>query len=211
MKYNVIYTDNNWEYRNRHKIRRDGKKSSFGIGVSDRYLGGVKSTDELKSLPVQDIAEPNCALFMWAVPPCLPDAIECMDAWGFRYITIAFTWVKTNLNNGKPWFGVGSYTKSNVELCLLGMRGTLERKSHKVSQIIMQPHIRKDGKIWHSAKPPIVRDKIVELFGYLPRVELFARTCGEGWDACGLEYNNQRVEDFLDECNRTNTATSCRL
>lgn len=91
-------------------------------------------------------------------------------------------WVKKNKKSDSNFWGCGYYTRSNVEICLLAIKGKiLERKSHSVHQII-------ESKVEeHSKKPDIVRDKIIELFGDLPRIELFARQTAEGWDCWGDE------------------------
>lgn len=78
--------------------------------------------------------------------------------------------------------GMGYYTRANAEYCLLATKGkNLERKSHAVHSVIMS-HIEE-----HSKKPHEVRERIVELFGDLPRIELFAREHAKGWDCWGNE------------------------
>jgi len=79
------------------------------------------------------------------------------------------------------FFGIGSYTRSNAEVCLLGIKGKMKVISHKVSSAILSP-IRE-----HSRKPDEARERIVELFGDLPRIELFARQKFDGWDVWGNE------------------------
>jgi len=83
---------------------------------------------------------------------------------------------------------MGYYTRANSEICLLASKGkTLPRLSKKVHSVIL-------SKIeHHSKKPDIVRNKIVELFGDLPRVELFARSKTKGWDVFGNEVENSIV------------------
>ena len=113
--------------------------------------------------------------------PCLPEAFKVMDAWGFKYKTCAFTWVKVR-KDGKPISGMGSYTKANAELCLLGMRGHIKAVDKTVPQIVMA-HRR-----GHSVKPYEVSDRIVQLFGQdTSKIELFARRQVIGWDCWGDE------------------------
>lgn len=138
------------------------------------------STDEICKLPVQRITAENCALILWVTFPRLKDGIRVLEAWGFRYVTVAFNWFKTN-KSGTPFFGVGYYSKSNSEIALLGIKGKMKPASNYVSQVIVSPREE------HSKKPKIVRDKIIELFGDLPRVELFARETASGWDVWGNE------------------------
>ena len=104
-----------------------------------------------------------------------------MKEWGFKYKTCGFTWVKRNKVADTWFFGLGSWTRANAEICLLGTRGRIPRVSNKVSQVV-DTHIEE-----HSKKPAIVRDRIVELVGALPRIELFARQTVDGWDCWGNE------------------------
>ena len=113
--------------------------------------------------------------------PKLDEVFALISAWGFEYKTCAFTWVKRN-KIAPTWFwGMGRWTRANAELCLLATKGSPKRVSAGVHSIIDTPI----GK--HSAKPAIVRDRIVELCGDLPRIELFARDRVSGWDAWGNE------------------------
>lgn len=134
--------------------------------------------EDIKKLPIIDLAEDNCILFIWVTFPMLQEGLEVIKAWGFKYKTCAFNWIKTN-DDGTPFFGIGHYTKSNSELCLLAVKGRLEVKSNKVSQIILSK------KSKHSRKPHIVYSKIEEILPYNSRIELFARNKRQGWDAWG--------------------------
>lgn len=161
-KYNIIYADPPWKY-------------------STKVEYPSVSIENIQRFPINKIADDNCALFLWVTYPILPDCIETLKKWGFRYVTVAFTWIKTNKNNGKPFMGMGNWTRANAEICLLGLKGKLERKSNMVRQVILSP-LRE-----HSRKPDEVRDNIVELMGNLPRIELFARQTVSGWDCWGNE------------------------
>lgn len=130
-------------------------------------------------MPIPELAAENCALFMWVTFPYLEEQIKLFKAWGFKYRTVGFTWIKTNPKNGKPFFGVGYYTKSNAEVCLLGIKGRMKPITNSISSVIISPRGR------HSEKPAEVREKIVKLFGDLPRIELFARVTTPGWTAYG--------------------------
>ena len=171
-KYQIIYADPPWKYNSRanHKTR-------FRGGACGHYE--LMTMDEIKKLPIPDLADKNCALFMWCTFPYLERQIRLFGYWGFKYRTVGFTWVKTNSKNGKPFFGVGYYAKSNAEVCLLGLKGRLKPVSNSVSSIIISPRQR------HSQKPNEARIRIVRLFGRLPRVELFAREKAKGWDVWG--------------------------
>ena len=135
------------------------------------------------ALPIELITDENCALFLWVTAPRLFEADRVIQSWSFQYKTIAFNWVKKNKNKNDYFLGCGSYTRSNSELCLLAVKGKMYnlKKSSSVRQIC-------DAKIEkHSKKPNEIRDRIVELFGDLPRIELFAREKTPGWDVWGNE------------------------
>ena len=169
-KYNIIYADPPWAYRNMGNIQATAQA---------QY--NTMNNEDICNLPVQKICEDNCILFLWATFPKIQEALDVIKAWGFEYKTIGFNWVKTNPINGKPFFGVGWYTKSNAEICLIGVKGKSPKVSNSVSSVIIEPR----GK--HSKKPDSVRDKIVEFCGDIPRIELFARNKKEGWDSWGNE------------------------
>jgi site-specific DNA-methyltransferase (adenine-specific) len=175
-KYNIILADPPWKYN-----ARKNPKTRFGGGAMSHYP--VMTADEICALPIDGIAAFDCALVLWAVWPKLREALRVMDAWGFRYISVAFNWFKAN-KNGSPFFGIGYYTKSNSEIALLGIKGAMKPVSNFVSQVIVSERER------HSKKPDIVREKLVELFGDLPRIELFAREKTDGWDVWGNEVTN---------------------
>ena len=145
----------------------------------------VMPIEEICALPVGDIATSDAYLFLWATWPTLPDALRVIEAWGFQYKTCAFNWIKTNAVDGKPFFGIGYYTKSNSEVCLLATRGEPWTMSDSVSEVVMAPRQE------HSRKPAEVRDLIVDLCGDVPRIELFARQAAPGWSAWG----NQAPEE----------------
>lgn len=139
------------------------------------------SMDELCSLPVSNLAASDSVLFLWATFPQLPEALRLIKAWGFTYKSVAFVWLKKN-RKADSWFcGLGFWTRSNVEVCLLATRGHPQRQAANVHQLIVSPV---EG---HSKKPDEAREKIVTLMGALPRVELFARQTTPGWDVWGNE------------------------
>jgi len=138
---------------------------------------------DIKELPIKDIADDNSLLFLWITFPHLHEMVELLDAWGFTYKTCAFTWIKIYKYTKNPILACGYWTRSNAEICILATRGKdyPRRISKSISQIVITE------KQEHSRKPDIVRQKIVELMGDLLRIELFARTKVEGWDAWGNE------------------------
>jgi len=173
-QYNIIYADCPWNY----KDKRDKHPRMCG-GASAHY--NTMSMLDLKALPVSDICAENCYIFMWATFPNLREALELMKEWGFIYKTLGFSWIKTNKKNGKPFFGIGYYIKSNCEVCLMGLKGKPFKVSNSISSVVISPREE------HSKKPDIVRDNIVRFCGDVPRIELFARERHEGWDSWGNE------------------------
>jgi len=168
-KYEIIYADPAWEYN---------RKVGEGIAEEQYKLSGL---EEMEKIPVKNITEDNAVLFMWVTWPMLEEGLELLKRWGFKYKTLAFNWIKLN-KNGKPFFGIGSYTKSNSEICLLAVKGKgLTVLDNTISQIIMTQ------KDIHSKKPEEVRNLIVQLFGNRKRIELFAREKVNGWDSYGDE------------------------
>jgi N6-adenosine-specific RNA methylase IME4 len=172
--YSVIYADPPWSYRD----KRDGNDRNAG-SASNQY--STMSPQDIKELPIGELASDNCMLFMWATFPNLQEALNVIKAWGFVYKTQAFTWIKTNRKSGTPFFGIGYYTKSNCEVCLLGVKGKPIKISDSVSSVVISPLRR------HSQKPDEVRDRIVQLCGDVPRIELFARVKTDGWEVWGDE------------------------
>lgn len=172
-KYNVIYADPPWKYN----TWRDG------MGTAEKHYPTMKveSIVEMQNI-IKNISEKDCILFLWVTFPCLLEGLKVMKEWGFKYKTCGFNWIKRNKVSDTWFFGMGHWTRANSELCLIGTKGTIKRKSNKVSQII-DTHIEE-----HSKKPNIVRERIVELVGDLPRIELFARQTSEGWDSWGNEF-----------------------
>ena len=168
-KYNIIYADPPWQYA-RSKVQ----------GAAEKHYRTM-SVDDICQLPIAEICCKDCILFMWATFPQLREALQVIKAWGFDYKSVAFVWLKQN-KSGIGWFyGLGFWTRGNAEICLLATKGQPKRKSAKVHQFIISP-LRS-----HSQKPDEARDKIVELVGDLPRVELFAREKADGWDTWGNE------------------------
>ena len=165
-KYKIIYADPPWHFNDRADTR----------GVENKY--STMFTEDIYKLPVSQIAEEDSILFMWGVFPMLQDALDVVEAWGFKYKTLGFIWVKKN-PTGRWFMGMGNWTRSNAEFCLIGTRGKPKRCDAGINQII-------DSTIMgHSEKPDEVRQRIIKLCGDLPRIELFARTRIHGWDTWG--------------------------
>lgn len=177
MKYDIVYADPPWAFRNySDKWHVEHPESRW---VGNEY--GLMSLQDLADLPVGSIATKDAVLFLWTTMPHLEDGLKMVEAWGFTYKTVAFTWIKQNRSGNGIFMGMGFWTRSNAELCLLATRGHPKRISKSVQQVILSP-LR-----GHSEKPAETRDRIIELLGDRPRIELFARDRVAGWDAWGDE------------------------
>ncbi len=172
-KYSIIYADPPWSFKT---FSEKGKGRS-----AERHYPTMQKED-IQRLPIKEISAEDSVLLLWVTAPCLIEGIELVTAWGFTYKTVAFTWIKQNKKTDGIFTGMGYYTRSNAEYCLLATRGkVLERKSHSVSSVVLS-HIER-----HSKKPNEVRDRIVQLFGDIQRIELFAREYADGRDCWGNE------------------------
>jgi N6-adenosine-specific RNA methylase IME4 len=146
--------------------------------------------DDIKALPVADVAGRDCLLLMWAVDPLLPQAVDLGRSWGFTYKTVGFCWAKTRRVDSTRGadlateaerafpMGTGYWTRANPELCLLFAKGHPKRVSASVRKLLVAP--RRE----HSRKPDETYERIEALVGG-PYLELFARHQRPGWSAWG--------------------------
>ncbi len=165
----ILYADPPWNYTatsNKIPSRAKDGQSYNAMRMIDIYDYPIPETTK------------DAVLFIWATAPLLPEALYTIKRWGFEYKTVAFTWIKKN-KCGSNFWGMGSWTRSNPEYCLLATKGNPKSISHSVHSVV-ETVIEE-----HSKKPDLIRQKIVELCGDLPRVELFARQRAEGWEAVG--------------------------
>ena len=172
-KYSIIYADPPWEFK--YYSKKGEKKKSAQAHYNCMKL------EDIAELPINELSENDCILFMWVTMPFLEKCFDVIKAWGFEYKTCGFTWVKKNKVADSYFFGNGHWTRANAELCLITTKGKPKRVSASVRQIC-------DARIMeHSRKPDEIRDRIVQLCGDLPRIELFARQYVDGWDCWGNE------------------------
>jgi N6-adenosine-specific RNA methylase IME4 len=184
MKFTCIYADPPWAYR---VYSKRGQK-----GTAENHYR-TTSIQDIYNLDVAEIAEKDCALFLWVTPPCLPEGLRTIKRWGFEYKTVGFCWVKRNRKSPSLFWGLGHWTRANAELCLMATRGRPRRVSRAVHSVVHTPIEA------HSKKPDVVRERIVELMGDVTRVELFARERHEGWVCLGDEIDGQDIRDAIEE------------
>ena len=180
-KYNIILADPPWNH----------EAWAGGGNRHPRHHYPVMDQEQILSLPIEKITSAACVLFLWTTWPHMPEALDVITAWGFIFKTCGFLWVKQNIKSDSLFMGLGSWTRANSEPCLLAIKGKMKRVSASVRQVVLSPR----GE--HSAKPPEVRERIVQLLGDLPRVELFARERVEGWDAMGNGIDGRDIRDEL--------------
>jgi N6-adenosine-specific RNA methylase IME4 len=179
--FGVVLADPPWAF----KVR-----SPKGEGRSPKYR--TMNLAAIQAMRVQDVAADDCHLFLWATGPCLPQALDTMAAWGFRYSGMGFTWAKlrraydadqlrfTPSIASAFFVGLGYTTRKNCEFCLLGRRGNPKRLSASVRELILAP-VRE-----HSRKPDEVYRRI-EAYCAGPRLDLFSRERRDGWVGWGDE------------------------
>ena len=169
-KYKIIYADPPWKYDD---------EGCQGTAIN-HY--NTMTNKELCNLPIRELlADEDCILFIWGTYPKIPEVLEVIKSWGFKYKSIAFQWIKLNKSGKGHFFGLGRWTRGNTEPCFIAVKGKPKRISNSITQLVFSK-LRK-----HSQKPDEVRNKIIKLCGDLPRIELFARQRFEGWDAWGNE------------------------
>lgn len=218
MKFGIIGADSPWQYNDRRLTRQDGKVAKFGYGSSNSYE--CQKTDWLADLPVMDLADQitGCVVPFWATGAMFPEALRVLAAWGFNYATMGLVWLKCNLRDGKPWFGPGNYTSQECEFCPFGVTKKrpvrVNRDVHQTvledarPDIIASPHrlwephhkkvlagLQTVGTKMHSGKPTDWWERVIRLYGDVPRIELFARLDESppppGTYATGLEYADE--------------------
>jgi N6-adenosine-specific RNA methylase IME4 len=178
--YGAILADPGWHF---------ATWSKKGRGRSPKYR--TMSVAEIAALPVVELAAPDCVLFLWATWPLMPAAFHVVEAWGFKYKTCAFTWLKADPDRCPvlPFMGNGYWTRANVEVCLLAVRGRPQRLHADVRQAIVAPRRA------HSQKPDEIYGRIERLVAG-PYCELFARTRRKNWAAWGDELPmKERADD----------------
>lgn len=179
-KYQIIYADPPWGHND--------KMETHSFSQLNHYK--TMTTREICNLPIKNITDKNCILFLWVVNPMLADALEVIKSWGFKYKTVGFCWNKIS-KHGKWISNLGRWTMGNMEICLIATKGKPKRIKKNIKQLVVSERKK------HSEKPQEVRNRIVELMGELPRIELFARgdrqkdllgyNRYDGWDMWGNE------------------------
>lgn len=185
-KYEIIYADPPWSYYNDSTVNAD----CTTIKGMRRPPYPVMSSQDIKNLPVNNIAAENSILFIWTTDYHLQKCLEVIKSWGFVYKTIGFVWCKVSKKR-KPISFMGAYTlKSGCELCLLATKG---KNAHKLVKVKNIKSFHASFRQEHSKKPDIFRKRIEQLCGEINRIELFARNQFENWDCWGNEVKSNII------------------
>lgn len=176
VKYDVILADPPWRYSDNidnHPKRRTATKHYPTMKLKD-----------ICNLPVKNLVNKNCALFLWVTWPTIQNSFDVISSWGFEYKTIAWVWVKMNKSGFGYFYGTGYYARANTEPCLLAIKGSMPPVAKNVQSLIAAPIME------HSKKPYDQYSKINRLYPNAKKLELFARRPVDGWDVWGNEVNS---------------------
>ena len=183
--FGAILSDPPWHFKtyNAKGRKRSPDWRPFEGSPSIHY--DTMSAADIAALPVSELARDDACLFLWICWPLLAEAMALIEAWGFVYKTCAFSWTKAHAgqiemfqDDNAVQIGMGFWTRSNSEVCLLATRGKPKRLSAAVRQAIIEP--RRE----HSRKPDCVYGRIEALCDG-PYLEMFSRTRRTGWSAFG--------------------------
>ncbi len=171
-RYDIIYADPPWKYSS--KQYQDNNRPFKKISYTTMNL------KQIINLPIEKISSDNSVLFIWVTDSHLQEGLKVINGWGFKYKTVAFKWLK-KYHTGNICVNYAPWTLKSIELCLLGVRGKPRKIKNNIKEFVFENRIK------HSKKPDEVANRIVQLMGDLPRIELFARNKREGWDVFGNE------------------------
>ncbi len=169
-RYDVIYADPPWHYKNSRPPCLI-KKQPQTCGVQHYY--DTMRIDEIKNMPIKNIANKNCVLFLWSTTPAIREAFEVVDAWGFKYKTM-ITWEKTNRDCMGYWFRVCT------EHLIIAIKGQIKAFRN------MERTCYHEARTKHSKKPEYFYS-LIESVTAGNKIELFARQRRAGWYAWGNE------------------------
>ncbi len=173
----TILADPPWRFANRTgKVAPEHRRL-------DRY--STMSLDAVKALPVADAAAKNAHLYLWVPNALLPDGLDVMSAWGFRYVS-NIIWAKRRKDGGPDGRGVGFYFRNVTEILLFGVRGSLRTLGPGRSQVNMIETRKRE----HSRKPD-EQYELIEACSPGPYLEMFARHPNPGWVGWGDESDEE--------------------
>lgn len=171
-QYATIYADPPWRFQNRTgKVAPENRKLN-------RYE--TMALEEIKALPVSQIAAERSHLYLWVPNALLPEGLEVMKAWGFEYKG-NIVWEKVRKDGEPDGRGVGFYFRNVTEILLFGIRGSNNRT---LAPARSQVNLIRTQKREHSRKPDEIIP-IIESCSSGPYIELFARGDRDNWAMWG--------------------------
>lgn len=193
-KYKTIYADPPWQFSNRTgKIAPENKRLS-------RY--STMCLDDIKALPVSEVADEHAHLYLWVPNALLPEGLEVMKAWGFEYKT-NLIWEKVRKDGFPDGRGVGFYFRNATEVLLFGVRTPRKSETYRtLAPGRSQVNIIRAQKHEHSRKPAEFAD-LIERCSEGPYLELFARGERAGWDVWGNQADSDYEPDWATYANHT--------
>jgi N6-adenosine-specific RNA methylase IME4 len=184
--FGAIYADPPWLFRSLWGGRPEKRGDNYPSRAVEQHYPTL-TIEEICALPVGEVMADDSVLFMWTCWPVLAQSFRVIEAWGLTYKTCGFAWMKAHArqiemfrDDADPFCGLGYWTRSNSEVCLLATRGSPKRLNADVLQGIIEP--RRE----HSRKPSCVYERIERLVAG-PYLELFARNTRPGWTSVGNE------------------------
>lgn len=177
--FSTVLADPPWRFANRTgKVAPEHRRL-------DRY--STMTLEDIKEMKVQSVLAPNAHLYLWVPNALLPEGLEVMKAWGFRYIS-NIVWAKRRKDGGPDGRGVGFYFRNVTELLLFGVRGSMRTLAPGRSQVNMIETRKRE----HSRKPDEQYD-LIEACSPGAYLELFARHPRSGWTVWGDESSEEVV------------------
>ncbi|MCB4757139.1 MAG: S-adenosylmethionine-binding protein [Elusimicrobia bacterium] len=175
-KFRTILADPPWQFSNRTgKMAPEHKRLM-------RYA--TMKLQEIMELPISQLAQPDCHLYLWVPNALILEGLEVMKRWGFTYKT-NLVWQKIRKDGGPDGRGVGFYFRNVTELVLFGIRGHMRTLAPGRTQV----NVLCTRKREHSRKPDELYE-IIEKCSPGPYLELFARHNKNGWNQWGNEVGN---------------------
>jgi len=194
-KYNVIYADPPWKIKAGRPLSgykmEDGKQLFIPTSNKSRDTEYPSMTiEEIKALPISEITEKDCHLYMWVTNSHLPFAFDVIKSWGFEYST-TLVWAKNRMGGG-----LGGTFRITTEFLLFAKKGKLKSQKTIDSTWHNVKRTYENGYPKHSKKPDYFYE-IIEQVSPGSKIELFARTPRLNWDAWGNEIKNDIEFDIF--------------
>lgn len=182
-KFATILADPPWQFQNRTgKVAPEHKRLN-------RY--GTMELADICALPVEEIAADPAHLYLWVPNALLPEGLEVMKAWGFRYVS-NIIWEKVRKDGEPDGRGVGFYFRNVTEVLLFGVRG---KSARTLKPGRSQVNIIRSRKREHSRKPD-EQYPIIEGCSWGPRIELFSRGKRDEWTVWGNQADDSYKPDW---------------